>query len=164
MTQYLDPLDTPTLRQLNIPEPWTFGVADRVRFYELDALNHVNNVTYLRWFETTRIRWLSDYKISFYSENDPTLVIRALSSEYLAPMFLNDDYVVTARCISFRKTSFKKEYAVWSGGKMTVHGTAVIVMTEADGTTKRALPVDMRETVVARDGAVDEGAGTRDPA
>ncbi len=33
----LTPLLTPELRARNIPEPWSYGLADIVRFYELDA-------------------------------------------------------------------------------------------------------------------------------
>ena len=50
MTDFLTPLSIETLRAAGIPDPWTYGQADRVRFYELDALNHVNNTAYLRWF------------------------------------------------------------------------------------------------------------------
>ena len=38
-------------------------MADRVRFGELDALNHVNNVVYLRWYETLRVLYLEAYGI-----------------------------------------------------------------------------------------------------
>ena len=32
---------------------FSYGYQDKVRFYELDALNHVNNTVFLKWFETT---------------------------------------------------------------------------------------------------------------
>lgn len=156
MTDYILPLSLDALRARGIPEPWTFGVADRVRFYELDALNHVNNTTYLRWFETTRVRWLADYGISHYRPEDPTLVIRQIVCDYLAPMFLNEDYVVTARCVSFRNTSFRKDYAVWSDGQIKVKGSAVIVITTDDGASKRPLPDTVRTTFTERDGAINE--------
>ncbi|MEO0701880.1 MAG: thioesterase family protein [Pseudomonadota bacterium] len=156
MTDYILPLGTDALRARDIPDPWTFGVADRVRFYELDALNHVNNTAYLRWFETTRVRWLADYGISDYTAADPTLVLRGVTCDYHAPLFLHEDYVVTARCLSFRRTSFRKAYGVWSGGVLKAEGTAVIVMTDTAGTTKIPLSDGIRETLAGRDGAVDE--------
>ncbi len=153
MTPYLTPLPPDALRAAGIPAPWAFGQADRVRFYELDALGHVNNTAYLRWFETTRVAWFAEYGISHYRPEDPTFVVRAITCEYRAPMFLNDPYIITARCSGFRTTSFTKEYAVWSGGEIKVAGTAVIVMTDAPGTTKLPLPEEMRAVLVARDGA-----------
>ena len=120
------------------------------------ALN-VNNTAYLRWFETLRVGWFSDYGLSQYRPEDPAFVLRALACEYYAPMFLNEDYVVTARCVSYRRTSFTKEYGVWSGGRLKVSGSAVIVMTDKAGTTKIPLTGEQRDILVARDGAVADG-------
>ena len=157
MTDYLTNLPLDTLRSLGIPEPWEFGQADRVRFYELDALGHVNNTAYLRWFETVRVHWFADREISGYGPEDPTFVLRGITCDYHAPMFLNDAYVVTARCESFRRTSFRKRYAVWSGGQLKVEGTAVIVMTDRSGTTKVPLTEAMRESLRRKDGAAEDG-------
>lgn len=52
---FLTPLSPEQLRAAGVPDGWSFGMADIVRFHELDALNHVNNVAYFRWFETLRI-------------------------------------------------------------------------------------------------------------
>ncbi|MEL6643435.1 MAG: thioesterase family protein [Pseudomonadota bacterium] len=156
MADYIHPLPIAQLRDLGIPEPWSFGVADRVRFYELDALNHVNNTAYLRWFETTRVRWLADYGISHYRAEDTTLVVRQIVCDYLAPLYLNEDYVITARCVSFRNTSFQKEYAVWSGGQIKAQASTVIVMTDDTGSTKMPIPEAVRATLRDRDQATDD--------
>ena len=156
MTDFLKPLIAPDLRDLGIPEPWTYGQADRVRFYELDALGHVNNTAYLRWFETVRVGWFSAYGLSDYGPGDPTFVLRAITCDYHAPMYLNEPYVVTARCTAFRNTSFTKDYAVWADGVCKVTGTAVIVMTDKAGTAKIPLSDDMRRVLTERDSAVSE--------
>lgn len=157
MTDFLTPLTADALRDLGIPAPWTFGQADRVRFYELDALGHVNNTAYLRWFETIRVGWFSEYGLSHYRPDDPTFVLRRLTCDYHAPMYLHDRYVVTARCTSYRRTSFTKEYGVWADGQLKVTGMAVIVMTDRAGTTKVPLSDDMRRVLETRDGAVAGG-------
>ncbi len=150
----LTPLGPDELRDAGIPAPWAFGMADRVRFHELDGLNHVNNAMYLSWFETLRVHYCSDYGLTQYRPEDPMLILKSVTCEYHAPMFLSDPYIVTARCQSFRRTSFVKEYAVWSGGGLKTTGTAVIVMTEQDGTTKWPLPDQIKSVFQARDGAV----------
>ncbi len=157
MTEFLTPLSVETLRSAGIPEPWSYGQADRVRFYELDALNHVNNTAYLRWFETVRVGYLAAYGISDYGPGDPTLVLRSVTCDYLAPMFLNEEYIVTARCESFRRTSFKKVYGVWSGGMLKAQGTTIVVMTDASGTRKVPLSDTAREIFRTRDSARDDG-------
>ncbi len=156
MSDYLRPLNATQLRANGIPDPWTFGQADRVRFYELDALGHVNNTAYLRWFETVRVGWFAEYGISDYGPDDPTFVVRSLTCDYIAPLFLNDRYIVTARCISFRTSSFVKRYAVWSEGALKAEGQTVIVQTDTAGTTKMPLSGATRDALIARDGAVPE--------
>ena len=153
MTPYLTPLDTSALRSLGIPEPWGFGIADRVRFYELDALNHVNNTAYLRWFETLRISYFAEYDLSHYRLEDPQMVLRLASAEYIAPMHLGESYVVTGRTTSFRTSSFMMAYAVFVDGAMRATGKAVIVSLEQDGITKRPLTGAMRTALQSRDGA-----------
>jgi acyl-CoA thioester hydrolase len=153
---YLTPLPVGTLRAAGVPAPWTFGHADRVRFYELDALGHVNNTVYLKWFETQRVRWFGDRGMGQLRPEDPTFVIRSLTCEFLAPMFLDQEYIVTARCESFRRTSLTKTYAIWSGGRPCATGAAVIVMTDRTGAEKVPLTDDQRQMLTDRDGARDD--------
>ena len=60
----LTPLDIPTLRARGVPDVFNIGQADRVRFHELDVLNHVNNAVYLSWFESFRVAYMRDYGIA----------------------------------------------------------------------------------------------------
>ncbi|MEL6168101.1 MAG: acyl-CoA thioesterase [Pseudomonadota bacterium] len=148
----LVPLGPEALRAAGIPAPWAFGISDQVRFYELDALNHVNNTAYLRWFETTRLKYLGVYDISHYRPEDPTLVLRSVTAEYLAPMFLNERYVVTARTRAFRTTSFTMDYAVFVESQCRATGSAVIVTLWEDG-SKRPLTDAAKASFRDRDGA-----------
>ena len=157
MPPYLTPLGADDLRALNIPEPWRFGTADRVRFYEIDALNHVNNTAYLRWFETLRIPYFAAYGLSDYRPEDPQLVLRRVSADYIAPVYLGESYVVTGRTVSFRSSSFVMAYAIFVEGEMRATGEAVIVSLEPDGTAKRPLTEAMRKTLIERDGATHVG-------
>ena len=109
MTTYLTPLDISALRGLGIPEPWVFGQADRVRFYEIDALGHVNNTAYLRWFETVRVGWFSEYGFSDYGPDDPTFVLRAITCDYFAPMFPG----LRLMCLWSLRCSFSNKPPSW---------------------------------------------------
>jgi len=157
MTPYLTPLNQTALQTAGVPHGWAFGIADKVRFHELDALNHVNNVAYFRWFETLRIPYFREYGLSDYGDDDPQVVVISNTANYHAPLFLNDSYIVTGRTASFRATSFRMEYAVFAGGLKTT-GEAVMVCLERDGKTKRPLPDTVRKVFGARDGAIDENA------
>ena len=150
---FLTPLGPAELRSAGIPEPWTYGHADRVRFGEIDALQHVNNTAYLRWFENLRIHYFRAYGVNDYRGTPPKIVLRNIGLDFKAEVKLNDDYIVTGRTVEFRTSSFTMQYGVWVRGSLTTSGHAVIVMLESDN-TKRALPDSLRETFIARDGAV----------
>ncbi len=94
-----------------------------------------------------------EYGIAYNAPDAPLVVLKALSAEYHAPLFLHQDYVVTARCVAFRNTSFTKHYAVWAEGRMVAEGTAVIVLTEADSVTKCRIPDPVRDAFDSRDRA-----------
>ncbi len=152
---FLTPLLAPDLRGVGIPAPWAWGMADRVRFYEIDALGHVNNVAYLRWFETVRVRWTHDLGLR---EAGVQSVLRAQGCDYHAPMFLGDDYIVTTRCAHIGTTSLRMDYAVWSQGALKAEGHAVVVTVDASGTRKVPVPEPVRRELARLDGAADATA------
>lgn len=76
------------------------------------------------------------------------------TAKYHAPMFLNDRYVTVGRTASFRNSSFRMEYAVFSNGMLKTTGDSVVVCLEDDAATKRALPQPAIDAFTLRDGAL----------
>lgn len=151
MIPFLTPLGPQELRAAGLPEPWTFGMADLVRFGEIDALNHVNNVAYLRWYETLRVHYLDHYNIYTLAGADPKLVVKSVSLDYHAELKRGAQYVNVTRSVEMRNTSWTMEYATFVEGKLTTTGTCVAVLLNADN-SKRPLPEALRETLITRDG------------
>ncbi len=154
MIPFLTALDTTALRDAGIPEPWTYGRADQVRFGEIDALGHVNNVAYLRWFETLRVNYIDDYGVHDYSGPGPhpMIVVKHVSLDFHAEVKMGP-YIATARTVEMRRTSFTQHYGLFADGRLTTTGTAVVVFLNGDG-SKMALPDDLRARLVGRDGTV----------
>ena len=151
---YHTPLEIGTLRALGIPEPWSFGVADKTRFGELDPLGHINNAAYLGWFESFRIQYMQAYGIGYTDEDAPQMVLRQVQVDYLKEMKLDEDYIVTGRATKLRTSSFQMDYAVWAGGSLRTTSHAIIVLLNADG-TKRPISPEIRSLLKERDGAED---------
>lgn len=150
---YHTPLDADALRGLGIPAPWAFGTADRVRFGEIDALNHVNHTAYLRWFESFRILYFREYGLSDYGPSSPRIVLKSIHAEFIKEMTVSQDYVVTGRTTSFRNTSWVMEYGVWTDQGLQASGGSVLVQLERDGSAKLPLSPSVRQTLIDRDGA-----------
>lgn len=163
--RYHRPLDAGTLRALGIPSPWTFGLADRVRFGELDALGHVNHTAYLRWFEGFRLPFLKAREVTDYGPDAPRLVLRAVGAEYRREMGMGLDYVVCGRVRSFRTTSFTMDYAVYlpdpeGSAPLTATGWAGIVLLAHDGSGRFPIPEAGRRAFIEADGATPEPPAT----
>ena len=153
MIPFLTPLSISDLRRMNVPEPWSYGFVDRVRFGELDVLGHVNNAAYLQWFENFRIQYFRDYGVSSYDGSIPKIVLRNIGLDFKSEVKLNDTYVVAGRTVEMRSSSFTMHYGVYVGGRLTTTGHAVIVNLNDDN-SKQPLPDTLKQTFITRDGAV----------
>ncbi|WP_299959216.1 acyl-CoA thioesterase [uncultured Roseobacter sp.] len=153
--RYHTPLSSQNQLDLGIDPPAPLAMADRVRFSELDVLNHVNNAVYMHWFERLRIRYTQDWGLSRYmgSGEDPRIVIRSGQIHYRQEMRMDEDYVVTCGCTAFRTTSFSLAQALWSGGTLRATFDCVLVLLQADGAGRYPIPGDVRQKMIDVDGA-----------
>jgi acyl-CoA thioester hydrolase len=89
-----------------------------VRFADLDAMGHVNNVTFLRYFEEGRVSWFRECMgLPLESTAYPVIVAR-VEMDYLAPIPFGVEVAVATRCSRI-------------GGKsMTIEGEIRIVAAE----------------------------------
>lgn len=135
------------------------AMADRVRFSELDPLNHVNNAAYMSWFERLRVRYAQDWGISQYNEHgtNPRLVIRSGAIHYRQEMRMDEDYIATCACSAFRNSSYTLDQQLWAGGTLRATFECVMVMLLPDGSEKQPIPAAVRARFVAVDGAIEEG-------
>ncbi|MCV3270886.1 acyl-CoA thioesterase [Roseobacter sinensis] len=157
---YHTPL-TPALQtRLGLDPTAPLAMADRVRFSELDVLNHVNNAVYMQWFERLRIRYTQDWGLSRYmgAGHDPRIVIRSGQIHYRQEMRMDEDYIVTCGCTAFRTTSFSLAQALWAGGTLRATFDCVLVLLTADGAARYPIPEAVRARFIAVDGAHEETA------
>lgn len=151
---YLTPLSTDQQRAIGVTEPWPLALADRVRFAELDPLNHVNNVAYLIWFETARVAYFKRVGISTY-ENDavePRIVIRRGEMDWLQEMRADEDYVILTRAVDYRTSSFTLRQEIRAGGTVRASFTCVIVLLQPDGSGRMPIPPHVLEVFHQIDG------------
>lgn len=147
-------LDAHDLESMGI-SCWPFGMQDRVRFSELDPLNHVNNAAYLSWFETTRIGYLMTYGLTAmtHTKADPQIVVRRQVVDYLSPMLFGEAYTVTMRTSRIKPSSLVMEYAIFVDGVVRVTGETVIVSLTHDGTARQPWSSEAVLRMIECDGA-----------
>lgn len=151
--RYHTPLSSDDQRANGLLEPQPLAIADRVRFAELDPLQHVNNKAYIEWFETLRVRYFDVLCASYFADGlPPRLVIRNANAHYVREMVADEDYIFTARVTEFRNTSFVMEQQLWAGD-LRATLTAVMVVMLPDGSGKYPIPDKLRAVFETRDGA-----------
>lgn len=114
-----------------------FTVTITPRFYETDALGHINNAVIAAWFEVARASFLESLGDGDAGSAE-MWVLASLKIDFLAETFYGSD--VTAHIIGARpgNSSLTVECEMSQGGKVTVRGTAVIVhLGQAGGSPTR---------------------------
>ncbi len=155
--RYHTPLSPEEQIACGLPTPQPMAIADRVRYAELDVLNHVNNKAYMGWFETLRVAHFHQVCAPFFRGLPaPRTVLRSADMQFLKEMLMGEDYVATARVIRFRQTSFTVEQQLWSGD-LRATLTGVMVMLYPDGSGRYPLPEALRRYFVQTEAAVPEG-------
>jgi len=134
---------------------WSMVRRHRIRWAECDMYAHVNHAAYLTLFEDLRVAWWLERGGTF-SASAPGPVLGTLEVKYLRAAGFGEEVLLTARCASFRRTSFVHEYALWRDGLMCQARALCVVINNATG-EKVPIPEAMRRVLVERDGARAEG-------
>lgn len=118
-----------------------------VQWGDMDAFQHVNNVVYLRWFESARMALLS--AIGFVSGTDVGPILHSQGCRYRRPLYGPDDVVAAARVVDVQDDRFDVELALWSAreGAVAATGTATMVAFDYATKQKARLPESVRVAI-----------------
>jgi acyl-CoA thioester hydrolase len=74
------------MRSKNMKDAGKLVKTDRMtmRWGEMDALGHMNNVSYLRYFEEVRIAWFESLKIEYQAQGEGP-ILGTITCKYLKP-------------------------------------------------------------------------------
>ena len=126
-----------------------------VAWGDMDALGHVNNTTYFRWFESVRIDyfvrigWAADL-----SSGGVGPILAQTSCTYRAPLVFPDEVVLGALVEDVGEDRFTMRYRVVSQrlGRVAADGEARVVSFDYGAGTKVALPEGVRAAIADLEG------------
>lgn len=108
---------------------------------DMDALGHVNNTQYFRWFESARIACFERLGFDFAQSVYPVIV--TTTCDFKKPVTYPASIRVGARFARMGRTSITMQYAVWeepyAGGPPNALGSSVAVL--VDGNTQQKIEV-----------------------
>lgn len=131
---------------------WPVRAHVDVAWGDMDAFQHVNNVVYLRWFETARIELFARAGILDRMNTERIGPILATTScTYLRPVTFPDTVTVMTRCTRVGRSSFGMSYRVTSErlGIDCAEGDCVIVMVNYDTGISAALDDHQRAALIS---------------
>ena len=109
---------------------WAFTHTERIRFGDLDAMRHLNNVVFLRYFETARINYMN----SISEEHDPVnrergfgMIFASCHIDYRSPGNFDEDVDVRVRPAEIGTKSLKLEFEMRVGERLLAEGYGVLV-------------------------------------
>ena len=109
---------------------WAYTHTERVRFGDLDAMRHLNNVVFLRYFETARISYLN----SISDDHDPVnraggqgFIFASCHIDYRSPGHFDDEVAINVRPAEIGTKSLKLEFEMRVGERLLADGYGVLV-------------------------------------
>ncbi len=133
--------------------PSAFSVLETIRFGDLDAMQHLNNVEVLRYFETARIAYLSEK----LPEHSPTVrdefgwILAECHVRYRSPGFFGEDVRVFIRPGELKRSSFELlfEIRAEAGDRLVAEGSGVMVGYDYDAGRAAHIPEHIKERLAA---------------
>lgn len=121
---------------------------DRVpmRWGEMDALGHMNNVSYFRYFEQARISWFDGLQID-YRPGTEGPILGTLSCRYIKPAIYPADLEVTTYVGKPGRSSFGMFHEMYLAGDPAIlfaQAEAIMVWIDISEGKSRPLPESIR--------------------
>ncbi len=120
-----------------------FWWAVTVRWGDMDAMGHVNNVMYFQYIESARIGFVEalgwETSIGTGPRQGPAVVSQTYN--YRRQVFYPDELEVGVRCQEVRGKSFVLEFGLFRKGTEDLVGDGISVMVWLDYDAGKALPI-----------------------
>ena len=131
------------------PPATAFSMVQRVRFGDLDAMQHMNNVEYLRFFETARI----DYLMGVVPEHHPGsrqqfgFIFAECHIAYRSPAHFNEEVRTYVWPTEMARSSLRLEFCMKSesDGRVLAEGYGVLVGYDYAAGESRPVPDELRQ-------------------
>lgn len=123
-----------------------FSVSITPRFYETDALGHINNIAITAWFEVARVRFMEAIDATEKTA-EKGWVLAHIAMDYVDETFYGTDVDVAITRAEVGNSSLTMHCEMRQDERLTVKGSAVLVRLDLDSKTKQRVPDSMREAI-----------------
>jgi len=128
-----------------------FVHTERVRFGDLDAMRHLNNVVFLRYFETARIAYIRN----LMPAHDPAhpeqakwgLIFAECHINYRSPVYFDEEVAVECSVGDVRRSAFQVLFSMRVADRVAAEGYGWLVGFDYEAERSCPLPDSFREVL-----------------
>ena len=138
---------------------FTVVVDLNIEWGDMDALQHVNNIEYFKYFQVARIAYFEKINSdSVFGETPIPLILASTQCKFIYPLTFPDSVSVGVRVDAMADQYFTMKYAVVSDKhqRLAAIGDAKVVMFDYVNNKKTSIPNEIRKTIIDLEKAVDE--------
>jgi acyl-CoA thioester hydrolase len=130
--------------------PFRCSVAIPIRYADIDAQRHLNNIAYFAFMEHARVEYLREVGLWQGSDFEAIgMVVAEASCIYKAPAFLGETVTVWVRISHLGNKSFQIDYRLETGGSEIATGRTIQVCYDYAQQRSIPMPGAWREAIVA---------------
>jgi acyl-CoA thioester hydrolase len=131
-----------------------------VAWGEMDALRHVNNIVYFRYFESARIAYFE--KVRFWeimSQTGVGPILASIQCRFRIPLTYPDVVSVGTRISKIEEDRFMMEYRVVSHKSQAIaaEGEGVVVSYNYRENKKASVPEEMKQRILMLEESATKG-------
>ena len=121
-----------------------------VQWGDQDAFQHVNNIIYIRWFETARIEYGVRVGLAALMEREQIgPILASITCQFRRPVTYPDTVQIGARVTRLGRSSFSMEHRIYSeaAGAIVAEGDSTIVVFDYRTQKSHAIPDAIRQAI-----------------
>ena len=138
---------------------FSFVVDLKIEWWDMDALRHVNNIEYFKYFQVARIAYFEKIASDgVLREKRIPLILASTQCKFIYPLAYPDSISVGVRVDAMADQYFTMKYAVVSHQhqRLAAIGDAKVVMFDYVNNKKASIPDEIRKTIIDLEESVDE--------
>ncbi len=137
--------------KIEIPEKkkFVYEMIIPIRWGDMDALGHLNNASYFRFFETARVDWLQSIGGMSYPEGEGFVIVNAFSN-FLRQLQYPGDVLMKLYVSDPRRATFENWFTMErtdQPGVINATGGATVMWVDIPAERAKSLPDWVRKLV-----------------
>lgn len=122
-----------------------------VRWGDMDAYGHVNNMFFFKYLESARFGYIEDVCMA-HLDAIPVVVLADIRCHFQAQLHYPAQIVVKSKVVRLGNSSFDLHAEIWEGGRLCASSQAVMVWFDPHSNRPMRIPENVAAAIRAYEG------------